>query len=323
MSRRAGLGLTLALLASSPSEGPAQTPSAAQVTVAPAAVRLGERAMVRATIVVGPGTRAQWLPPDSSETLTWGERRAWRHPAVAGGGARRQAQDTIGVEVPVQAFQLGSNALPGLEVVVGAGSSAQTYRLPGASLVVLPTISPADSQATLKPVRGPLAAPWWERVPWTWVAAGLLLLAGIVALIRRLRRRRRPAPAAAPAPSRSPSEIALAALAELRAQRLPENGRMAEHAFRLGQILRRYLEATTRTTMPGHTTPELVRSLAEAGLPPEDRQRLTGLLRIWDRVKFARAPLTLEEAVRSEQAVESFVRRPPVSSPGEPQRGAA
>jgi hypothetical protein len=97
---------------------------------------------------------------------------------------------------------------------------------------------------------------------------------------------------------------------------------MAEHAFRLGQILRRYLEATTRVTKPGDTTPELVRNLAAAGLPKEDQQRLTGLLRVWDRVKFARAPLTLDEAVKSEQAVESFVRRPQQVAP-EPQAGAA
>ena len=196
------------------------------------------------------------------------------------------------------------------------------YRLPATTLTVLPMISPADSQATLRPVRGPLAAPWWERVPWLWVIGGLLLILAVVLLVRRLRRKR-PAGAAEPAPARSPSEIALAALAELRQERLPEQAKMSEHAFRLGQILRRYLEATTRTTMPGHTTPELVRSLGEAGLTAEDRQRLTGLLRVWDRVKFARAPLTIEEAVKSEQAVESFVRRAHAEPALQPEAGAA
>ena len=320
MRRRTWIWLGALLLASR-AEAVTQIQSAARVTVFPPVVRLGERATYRGTIVVDPGVRAQWLPPDTSEALTWGPRRAWRHPAYAGGGANRASADTIGVEIPVQAFQLGRNALPGLEVMVGSGANIATYRLPTSQLFVLPMISPADSQSTLKPVRGPLAAPWWERVPWVWVMGGLLLVALVVWLVRRLRRKR-PAQEAAPEPSRSASELALIALAALRAEGLPEKGRMAEHAFRLGQILRRYLEATTRVTMPGHTTPELVRSLSAAGLPAEDQKRLTGLLRVWDRVKFARAPLTLEEAVKSEQAVESFVRRPMVE-PAEPQEGAA
>jgi hypothetical protein len=33
------------------------------------------------------------------------------------------------------------------------------------------------------------------------------------------------------------------------------------------------------------------------------------LMRVWDRVKFARAPFTIDEAGRSETAVEAFVRR--------------
>ena len=293
--------------------------SAARVTVSPPVVRLGERAVYRGTVVVDPGTRAQWLPPDTSSALTWGTRRAWRHSATSGG---RATADTIGVEIPVQAFELGRNMLPGLEIIVGSGPGAATYRMPTTMLAVLPMIGPADSQATLKPIRGPLAAPWWERVPCAWVAGGLLLVALIVWLVRRLRRKR-PAAAAPQQPDRSPAEAALAALAELRAMQLPESDRMAEHAFRLGQILRRYLEATTQVTMPGHTTPELVQSLASAGLPKDEQQRLTGLLRVWDRVKFARAPLTLEEAVKSEQAVESFVRRPRADAAPEPQAGAA
>jgi hypothetical protein len=318
MRRTAGVWLGALLLASWPVAAAAQAPANAQVTITPRAVRLGEPALYRATLVADPGVRAQWLPPDTSSALTWGPRRAWRSSAYD--GAHREVADTIGVEIPVQAFELGPIVLQGIQIVVGSGDQARNYRMPSATFTVLPMISPADSQATLKPIHGPLAAPWWERVPWAWVAGALLLIAALVLLICRLRRKR--PTAAKPVPSVGPAEAALAALAELRQERLPENGRMAEHAFRLGQILRRYLEATTQTTMPGHTTPELVRSLAGSGLTPDDQKRLIALLRVWDRVKFARAPLTIDEAVRSEQAVESFVRRP-VAAAAEPQAGAA
>jgi hypothetical protein len=42
---------------------------------------------------------------------------------------------------------------------------------------------------------------------------------------------------------------------------------------------------------------------------PDDLDQLSGLLGIWDRVKFARAPLTAAEAERAEGAVEAFLRR--------------
>jgi hypothetical protein len=116
------------------------------------------------------------------------------------------------------------------------------------------------------------------------------------------------APPAAP----DPLAEALAALAALRAMHLPEHGRFAEHAFRLGQILRRYLEAVTAVTRPGDTSPELVAHLREAGLEADDLARLAGLLRVWDRIKFAREPFTLDEAIRAERASEAFLRRPAV-----------
>jgi hypothetical protein len=63
------------------------------------------------------------------------------------------------------------------------------------------------------------------------------------------------------------------------------------------------------TTHPGDTTPELIAHLREARLEAADLQRLAGLLRVWDRVKFAREAFTADEASRTEEAVEGFVHR--------------
>lgn len=225
----------------------------------------------------------------------------------------------MGIEVPLQAFALGQLSVPGLRFEIDDGRGPRIYRLPTVTLTVVPVLSAADSSADFRAVHGPLAAPWWERVPWTWVILGLLGVTAIVALVvwRRWRRR---APAAAPlsAPeARDPRLEALAALAALRGLNLPEHGRFAEHAFRLGQILRRYLEVVTRTTRPGDTTPELVAHLRQAGLEPDDLARLSGLLRAWDQVKFAREPFTLDEAIRAERATEAFLRRPAATATAE------
>ncbi len=70
----------------------------------------------------------------------------------------------------------------------------------------------------------------------------------------------------------------------------------------------------TGATQPGDTTPELVAHLRGSRLEPEDLTRLSGLLRVWDRVKFAREPFTLDEAARSERTTEAFLRRPPAAA---------
>jgi len=299
-------------------------PYRVRVTLTPSVAELGERLTLRAGLSEGEYGMFRLLPPEADQTFTWGTPRIY----TRGGwrGRRPQPQpygrydisslDTMGIEVPVQAFALGPLTVPGLRLEIDDGRGPRVLQLPSVSLMILPTLSVADSNAQFRDVHGPLAAPWWERVPWTWVVLGLLVAAAIVAwIVWRRRRRRTPAmvPAARPA-ALDPRAEALAALAALRAQNLPERGRFTEHAFALGQILRRYLEAVTRTTRPGDTTPELVAHLRLAGLEADDLTRLAGLLRAWDQVKFAREPFTLEEAVRAERATEAFLRRPAVAA---------
>jgi hypothetical protein len=278
----------------------------ARVTLRPGLAGLGERVTYRAEVITRPEAAVRWLLPDSAAALTWGEPRVGRSRARRPGGRL----DTTWIEASLQAFELGAVPVPGVrfEFRRHGGDPAVTMRAPTGRLVIAPVLAAADSDATLRPLHGPLAAPWWERVPWRWLAAAVLALLLALAL-GRARGRRRRAPDVCPEPALSPAARALAALAELRALRLPAQGRFAEHAFRLGQILRRYLESTVPTTRPGDSTPELVRHLGEAGLRAEDLGRLAGLLRVWDRVKFAREPFSVEEAARTEAAVEIFLRR--------------
>ncbi len=294
-------------------------PYRVRVGVRPGVVELGQQVAYRAGVTDGGEGTIRLLPPESEGAFTWGtprvyRRQGWRRRPERQPYARYRvwSLDTMGIEIPLQAFALGRLSIPGLRLEIDDGRGPRIVRLPTVTLTVVPVLSAADSNADFRAVHGPLAAPWWERVPWTWVILGLLGVAAIVALMVWRRRRRR-APAAAPVTrpeARDPLVEALAALAALRGLNLPEHGRFAEHAFRLGQILRRYLEAVTRTTRPGDTTPELVAHLRQAGLEPDDLALLSGLLRAWDQVKFAREPFTLDEAIRAERATEDFLRRP-------------
>jgi hypothetical protein len=344
------LGLLALLVVGAPAPGGAQGPPAgaegaaaasappapratpapirAGAGIRPSLTELGQRVIYRGWVWSERPVRGRWLAPDTSAAFTWGEAtvsraEGWspfrgrtldqvKRRRVAAAGRHELAGQALVIELPLQVFALGAVTVPGLRVEIDDGRGPRVYRLPVTTLTVTPVLTAADSNADYRALHGPLAAPWWERVPWTWVALGALLIAAALALALWWRRRRRVAPAAAPAPASAldPRAEALAALAALRALHLPEHGRFAEHAFHLGQLLRRYLEAATGVTRPGDTTPELLAHLRGAGLEAEDLTRLSGLLRVWDRVKFAREPLSLDEAARAERAVEAFVRRP-------------
>lgn len=287
--------------------------------VSPSPVRLGQRVTYRGWVKLWE-RGIQFVPPQAGGDFTWGTPRVGRSDAKVkpSDSWPWAVRDSVWIEIPLQVFRTGLVAIPGNELRLR--ESSPPYRrfsahLPTVQLLVLPTLTAADSNATLRPLHGPLGAPWWERVPWRRVIAGLVVLALVIALVVWLRRRgRKPVAAAAPrvAPRAvaDPSAEALAALAALRAEQLPEAGRLGEHALALTRILRRFLEATLTGPRPGDTSAELTARLRASRLSPEDVQRLEGLLGVWDRVKFARAPLTVEEAHRCESAVEQFVRRP-------------
>jgi len=296
-------------------ETPASIPGGgASASVDPGVARLGERVTYRGRVIQWNGGM-KWLPPELDGDLTWGARRPGlkraHPPARVGKAARAPARfvpDTLTIEAPLQVFRTGVVTIPGVRLRSVDPRDPAIYRLPAVNLIVVPVLGPADSNADLKPPRGPLAAPWWERVSWSLVAAGVLGVAGASAALVWWRRRR---PVEAPITARrvQPGEAALAELAALRRLGLPGKGRFAEHALQLSHIARRFLEATAMTPRPGDCTPELLEHLEGAGVHPDDLDRLAPLLGLWDRLKFGRAPSSAEEASRAEQAVEAMVRR--------------
>src|SRR5258706_2580978 len=289
-----------------------------RVSVRPDHVRLGEPLRLRAWVLVPHATRAQWLPPDSGGAVTWSAVAARR-------GAGPGPMDTLLLESRLQIFATGPVNVPGPRFrVLGLGDGA-ARRLPAVRVTVMASPGIADSSADLHALRAPLEAPWWERVPWTPVVLGILLLAALIAWWRWLRRRKRvAAPAqAAVRPARDPADVALEELEALRRLGLPAAGRFADHAFQLTRIARRFLEATAGTPRPGDSTPELVQHLEGARLDAAQIGRLASLLRAWDQVKFARQPSTVAESERAEQGGEELARRrllelrPPAAAAGE------
>lgn len=293
----------------------------ARTSVSPSPARLGEQLMVRASVLVPAGTRVRFEPPVGGGDFTWGAPRASKRSLgeMNRDGLGYGRADSFAVEIPLQVFATGNVTLPGVGMVVDMthlGGRRLRARTPGVRMLILPTVTAADSAQGLKPVRGPLGAPWWERAPWLKIGLALIVVVLMVVAFRWWLRAQRHvhAPVAARAAvglRRDPAAEALVELAQLRALDLPASERFGEHAVALTRILRRYLEGTLGTPRPGDTSSELLSRLGGGVLDPSDLLRLELLLSLWDRVKYARAPLDRTEALRCESAVEALLRRGP------------
>jgi len=288
-----------------------------RVRLSPETARLGQAITYRGAVLVESDTKVRFEPPASAGPFTWTHVRAGR---VKPGWFRDTPHrlDSVWIEARLQIFEVGRHTVDGPLVRLDRtprSSRPTSMRLPSVRVTILPTVTSADSANGLRALHGPVAAPWWERLPWTAIVIGLLLVAGAILWWRRYSRRK---PAEAPKhvprpvtarPRMDPATEALRALTALRKRELPAAGHFSEHAFELTAILRRFLEATVATPRPGDTSGELLDRLRGSRMPGDDYERLEGLLLLWDRVKFARAPLTPLEATRCEEAVEGYVRR--------------
>lgn len=170
---------------------------------------------------------------------------------------------------PMVAWRAGEIALPTAGLRVGGERVA--VGLPG---VVVASVLPAGTEEL--ELRGPRPPLPVLAFPWGWLLAAL---AALLLLAWWLRRRR---PGAVPVRSADPAEMALRALAGLRAQL--QGGRLGvrEGCDRLEEILRSYLEATRGWPAGALLPPRGNGSGPAAGdavTPPETPLRRSALVR--------------------------------------------
>jgi hypothetical protein len=206
---------------------------------------------------------------------------------------------------PMTAWQPGTLAAPVVPVYLRAADGSEHVLRVTLPMPNVRSVLPADT-AGIEPrgARGVLEAERRFSVWWLLAIALLLLLAAGAAWWWRSRNRVPPAALAAA----SPREQALAELDEVRALGLLESGEWKPFYSRLSGTLRRYLAALSPRWGEDLTTEELTGSLAGNGVPFEAQARLESVLRQADRVKFARARPTPEEAERDWAEVRALVQ---------------
>lgn len=212
-------------------------------------------------------------------------------------------------------YATGEHPIPGPTVQYrGADGELHSVSAPDLTVAVQSVLDAAggETPADLRDIRGPVEVPRDYTALW-WIAAAVLLLLGLLILLLRRLRRPQPLPAAPPRPAH---ELALAALAELRAAGLVEAERYEEYYVRLSAIIRAYVEARFRLRAPEMTTEEFLQAAQRrAQLTPPQRAVLGQFLSEADLVKFARHHPSPADAARAYDAAHELVRSTAAEEP--------
>ena len=189
-------------------------------------------------------------------------------------------------EYLLRGFDIGAIPLPRASLVATAAGRTDTLEFPHDTLFVDSLTQTATGM--IRPDRGPIMPPL-RPLDYMVMAAGVLLVAVLVALLLRawLKARRNKQGAEAPAPPEPPEMVLARGLDALER----EVATLPRDVFyeRLAQALRVYAAAATGVPATDLTTTELDRELARRpGVSAEGREALIAALRRADLAKFAR-----------------------------------
>ncbi len=171
--------------------------------------------------------------------------------------------------------------------------------------IEIKSVLPADAQPQLHEIQPPVSLP--DRI-YVWIAgaaaAALLLAGGFLGFLFWRKRKAGPVPIEI----RPAHETARAALCDLMARDLLEQGAYKVFYLELSAILRRYIENRFALKAPEQTTPEFLTTMKSAGsLAAEHKKLLRRFLEHSDMVKFAKYHPASREVKDAIDIVERFI----------------
>ena len=306
--------LAMGMGCSRPVPPPPELPAGQEFSVSAAMstnqIRIGDPVEVTLTALHRDGTTVGFPNPARGKDVV--VRDAQTETERFTNGVSRTVQKIRLTSLTVTNHVVGENA----QILLSTPQGVATSAYPFLALEVVSSLKPGEQE--IRPTKGGLAH--WPAPParWLWVALGLLavLAAAFLALRKVLTTPRTILHMAPPVP---PHEIALNALADLRAKGWIEALKIEPFYVALSGIVRRYLEGRFGLRAPERTTEEFIRdALTSKKLSDAHRDLVAGFLEQSDLVKFARhAPgpadmrNALESAERLVRETMSVVPEPP------------
>jgi hypothetical protein len=171
-------------------------------------------------------------------------------------------------------------------------------------------------------IKGPVALPREFDAAWLWL--GLLPVVAVLLWLLMLLKRKHRVSVAPVAPQVRPDVWAREQLALLRAERLVEQGLVAEFFFRLTGIIREYIERRFAVRAPEQTTEEFLAAAQDhPALGLRYGRLLTDFLEAGDLVKFARYQPGTAEIDRAFETAETFIEQRSVEDEAPADAGVA
>ncbi len=197
-------------------------------------------------------------------------------------GLRRTTQKLRLTSLSVTNHIVGENAV----LLISTPQGVATNPYPFLSLEVVSSLAPGEQE--IRPAKDGLAR--WPAPPSRRLWIALAILAGLAAAFLALRKvLTTPRTFLHMPPTVPPHEIALNALADLRAKGWIEALQIEPFYVALSAIVRRYLEGRFGLRAPERTTEEFIRdALTSRKLSDAHRDLVAGFLEQSDLVKFAR-----------------------------------
>jgi hypothetical protein len=256
-------------------------------------VRIGDPFVLSIRVRAPMGASIEFPPgPDSASAVQLLDPRTVRTAADTAALDQTATYRLAAWDIGPQPILLGD--------VVVSGVGADRRISVGRPSIFVQTVLPADTTLRVpkpaRPIFDQSIPRWWL---WALIAAAVALL--LFALWWWWRRRRRPA---AP-PLEDSLAVAEREFARIEALRLIEAGERGRHVALMADVLRDYLAARYDNAPLSLTTGELTRALHRDQVPLE---RLGRLLDAVDLIKFARRPVTREDALELGREARLIVR---------------
>ena len=269
---------------SQPAPPPPELPAGQEFSVSAATstnqIRIGDPVEVTLTALHRDGTTVGFPNPASGKDVV--VRDAQTATESFTNGVRRTVQKLRLTSLTVTNHVVGENA----QILLSTPQGTLTNAYPFLTLEVASSLKPGEQE--IRPAKGGLTH--WPAPParWLWIVLAIfaVLAAAFLALRKFLTTPRTFLHLPPPVP---PHEIALDALAALRAKGWIEALQIEPFYVELSAIVRRYLEGRFGLRAPERTTEEFIRdAVTSRKLSDAHRDLVAGFLEQSDLVKFAR-----------------------------------
>lgn len=169
------------------------------------------------------------------------------------------------------------------------GDTTEYYFITKENHLLVNTIQ-VDTTQAIKPIKGPISAPYTfrELLPWLIGLAGLIIIAVILLYFFIWKKKDKTIPFMRPKPPLPPHIIALNELEKLKQKKLWQQGRIKEYHTELTDIVRIYIEGRFGINAMEMISSEILESLSRTELNKELLEKLNQMFFLADMVKFAK-----------------------------------